>query len=115
MQMPALMTLAARAAQHAAARQSVAARNLANADTPGYAAADLAPFDARREARAMRAGAAPAWRAVATAAPRDPNGNAVDLEDEILRATDAQRAHDRALTVYRASLDLLRAGLGRGR
>ena len=115
MQMPALMTLAARAAQHAAARQAVAARNVANADTPGFRAHDVTPFDPIREAAALRGAPAPAWRSVAAPGPRDPNGNDIDMETEILRATDAQRAHDKAVTVYRASLDLLRAGIGRGR
>ena len=33
-------------AAHAGARQTVVARNMANADTPGYTAQDIAPFEA---------------------------------------------------------------------
>jgi flagellar basal-body rod protein FlgB len=43
----------------------------------------------------------------------DPNGNSVDLEDQVMRGLEAARMHDRALTVYRSSLDLMRAALGR--
>jgi flagellar basal-body rod protein FlgB len=47
-------------------------------------------------------------------APADPNGNTVSLQDEILRSVEAARAHSRALAVYRASLDLMRASIGKG-
>ena len=121
MQMPALLSLAASAAGHAAARQAVTARNVVNADTPGFRPSDLTPFAPERggfEARATRVGHmagadARPWRAVAEKGPLDPNGNGVDLETEILRGVDAQRAHDRALTVYRSALDLMRTSLGR--
>ncbi|WP_308915874.1 flagellar basal body protein [Jannaschia sp. LMIT008] len=125
MQMPAILSLAADAARHAADRQAVTARNIVNADTPGFRPFDLTPFDpgldvdasfAQRRTRPGHLGDGPArpWREVTQEGPLDPNGNGVDLETEILRGTDAQRAHNRAITVYRASMDLLRASLGRG-
>ena len=46
-------------------------------------------------------------------APADPNGNSVSLEDQVLRGVEAMRAHDRAIAVYQASLDLMRMSLGR--
>ena len=121
MQMPALLSLAARAAGHAADRQAVTARNVVNADTPGYRPSDLTPFRAELDGFAIRAtrerhfGAfdPKGHRTVTVKGPLDPNGNGVDLETEILRGVEAQRNHDRAVTVYRASLDLLRSSLGR--
>ena len=43
----------------------------------------------------------------------DPNGNSVAIEDEILRSVDAKRQHDRALAIYRSSLNILRTSIGR--
>lgn len=121
MEMPAILSLAARAARHAADRQAVTARNVVNADTPGYRPSDLTPFAAEASdfaLRATRAGHmagldARPWRAVVEDGPLDPNGNGVSLETEILRGVEAQRAHGRALTVYQTALDLMRTSLGR--
>ncbi len=121
-EIPDLMRLAAGAARHAASRQATIAANVANADTPGFLARDVSAFSPddgfalrRADPRhfAGRTGAASEAQVLRDLAA-DPNGNTVDLEDQVLRGIDAARAHDRALTVYRSSLDLLRASLGRG-
>jgi len=114
-------------ARHAGARQAVVAQNMANADTPGYAARDIAPFTALYETggrgdppRATRPGHllgnGPGGFEPITdrEATRDPNGNSVSLETEMLRAIDVQRQHNRALAIYRSSLTVLRSALGRG-
>ena len=125
-----LLTMAADAARHAALRQTVIARNIANSDTPGYAARDLVDFASLMQrgggdfvATATRTGHAGA----ASGLPRDlmirdaapgtttPDGNSVALEDQMVRAADARRQHDLALTLYRKSIDLMRLGLGRAR
>ena len=120
-EIPDLMRLAAGAARHAASRQATLAANVANADTPGFLARDVDAFSPddgfalrRADPRhfAGRTGVG-AEAHVLRDVPADPNGNTVDLEDQVLRGIDAARAHDRALTVYRSSLDLLRASLGR--
>jgi flagellar basal-body rod protein FlgB len=113
-------------ARHAGARQSVLARNIANADTPGYAARDVAPFaetyggTAGFAARTTRAGhiseSAGGYAVEARrqdAGQSDPNGNSVALEQEMLKAVDAKRQHDRALAIYKSSLTVLRAATGR--
>jgi len=113
-------------AQHAGARQSVLARNIANADTPGYTARDIAPFaesykgDAAFAQRATRpghfgdtAGGYAVQARAGDAAMSDPNGNSVALEHEMLKAVDAKRQHDRALAIYKSSLTVLRAATGR--
>lgn len=112
-------------ARHAGARQAVTARNIANADTPGYRAQTIAPFaDAYRtegpaELRQTRAGhvslssGAAVARATPSTAEPSPNGNSVSLEEEMLNAVSAQREHNRALAIYKHSLDVLRTSIGR--
>jgi flagellar basal-body rod protein FlgB len=124
-----VLDLASRLAAHASQRQGVIAENVAHADTPGYRARDLAdfadslgpgaPFVARTTRSGhMGFGADPRGfgaREVAAFGAAQPNGNTVSLEDQMMRAADARQAHDLALGVYGKSLDILRAGLGRGR
>ncbi len=119
-EMPDLMRLAAGAARHAAARQATIATNVVNADTPGFRARDVAPFSpddgfAMRATRPQHLGATSSavepfeLRGV----PADPNGNTVDLEDQILRGIEASRRHDRAVTIYSNALDMMRASIGK--
>jgi flagellar basal-body rod protein FlgB len=42
-----------------------------------------------------------------------PGGNSVSLENEMVAAAQVRMDHDTALAVYRTSLDILRASLGR--
>jgi flagellar basal-body rod protein FlgB len=118
-------------ATHAGARQGVIARNMANADTPGYAAQDIRPFRVEaggdtgpgvdtfrpRATRETHLNAPPATAAFAVSdrpdARADPNGNSVSLESEMLHAVDTKRQHDRAMAIYRSSLDVLRTAIGR--
>jgi flagellar basal-body rod protein FlgB len=114
-------------ARHAGARQAVVSQNMANADTPGYAARDItafaqvyAPDGGDQTLRATRAGhmlGADARLDFAVAkdpdAVADPNGNSVALETEMLRAVDVKRQHDRALAIYKSSLTVLRTAIGR--
>ncbi|MBZ8117533.1 FlgB family protein [Roseovarius sp. LXJ103] len=114
-------------AKHAGARQAIVARNMANADTPGYAARDIAPFAetfkggqiqfAPRQTRAGHIGENAAGYAVQTreraTGVTDPNGNSVSLETEMLKAVDVKRQHDRAISIYKSSLTILRAATGR--
>ena len=123
-----VMRLAQDLARYSGARQSQVARNIANADTPGYRAKDLEPFaaslgrDAKPDGlRSTRTGhlstplSSVSWQSVNVAGQASPNGNTVSLETEMVRATRAKSTHDLALTVYRSSLDVLRTALGRGR
>lgn len=118
-----LLSLATDKARHAAARQEVAARNVANADTPGYKAREVTDFKAQLEEGFETRRTHPkhiefssnttAWREFDVDAPADPNGNTVSLDTEVLRSVEAERAHSRAISIYEASLGVLRAGLGR--
>jgi flagellar basal-body rod protein FlgB len=117
-------------AAHAGARQSSIARNIANADTPGYRPVDLAPFAevyrtggdfAPRQTRAGHFGAGPGALAQAARALRPvpgaagPNGNGVSLEAEMMKAAEVRQSHDLALSIYQDALGILRTSLGRPR
>ena len=112
---------------HADERQRIVARNIANADTPGYAAADVADFAANYRADTssfeMRATdprhlTDPGWVVARTVVSSDstgasPNGNSVSIEDEMVKMATAKREQDIALGVYRSGLEILRTSLGR--
>ncbi len=114
-------------ARHAASRQAIAARNVANADTPGYKAKDLAPFaqtyrsgmldPGLKTSRSRHIQIEPTEGPISRALPDDgavsPNGNSVSLETEMVRATDIRKQHELALSVYSTSLNILRTSLGR--
>ncbi|KPN64845.1 flagellar basal-body rod protein FlgB [Aliiroseovarius crassostreae] len=112
-------------AQHAAARQSTIAQNVANADTPGYRARDLVSFSETydapdgtemRRSRAKHAltpsenpGQAP--QSILRDGPTSPNGNSVSLETELMASASAKRDHDLALAVYKSSMNIMRAAV----
>lgn len=108
---------------HSAARLGMAAQNVAQADTPGYRARDVADFAetyARGQSlRTTRPGHFGHVRDDSLAPirldlPADPNGNSVSLEEEMIRAAHARQGHDMALAVYRSVSAITRAALGRG-
>ena len=115
-------------ARHAGIQQAASAQNIANADTPGYRAVEVAGFaeimnssgDGPTGQRATRPGHLNRQTHGATVDVRrssdaiDPNGNTVSLESEMVVAVDAKRQHDRALAIYRSGLNILRASIGRG-
>lgn len=113
-------------ARHAGARQAVVARNIANADTPGFQAERIAAFKDVYQSngsggmRATRDGHLNAREMVNT--PREllptgapsPNGNTVSIEEEMLNSVAVSREHNRALAIYRHALTVLRTSIGRG-
>ncbi|MDF1871739.1 FlgB family protein [Vannielia sp.] len=122
-----ILSMARGLASHSAARQEVVARNLAQADTPGYKARDIAAFSqsydsggtmALRGTRVQHIG-----RGEASQTPRsfiergidgDPNGNTVSIEAQMVKSAEISTKHDMALSVYRSTLGMMRATLGRG-
>ncbi len=112
-------------AKHAGARQAVVAQNVAHADTPGYRAQNIAPFQdvfERSTSFNMR-GAREGHIASATGASRlqielsssepAPNGNSVSIEEEMQNAVAISREHSRALAIYQHTLTVLRTTIGR--
>lgn len=119
----AILRMADAVARHSATRHRIISDNIANADTPGFKAKDIEPFQAAYEnAQPMRATRQghfdSAQRLTFTARPDSasgavsPNGNDVALGDQMVRATQALGAHDRATTVYKKTIDILRTALG---
>lgn len=106
-------------ARHAAKRHMLVAKNIANADTPGYRAQDIAPFSVSytgsapqtlRQTHAMHI--LPNAFIDHSIVERDfdtaKNGNSVTLETEMVHATEVRRAHSRAITIYRFALNQIR-------
>jgi flagellar basal-body rod protein FlgB len=114
------------------ARQRVLAENVANADTPQYQAQDLAPlkFEAPTRAPASRATVALARtegghiaglglsqapfeaQSLANHEVR-PTGNAVSLEDEMMKVAANQMDFQAATALYMRSLSLIKTALGK--
>jgi flagellar basal-body rod protein FlgB len=111
-------------------RQSVLSQNVANADTPGYTAKDVKPpsfaeLVTGASARLPMVVTEPGhvlpvnnpgdFKIVAQkTGERAPDGNAVQLEDQMMKISDT--ANDYALTtsLYRQQLGLLKLVLGHG-
>ncbi len=112
-------------AQHAGARQAVTAANMANADTPEYRAQSIAPFSdtfdntAAMGLRTTKSGHLDLKSQLASSpvefvdAEASPNGNSVSLEQEMINSVEIQREHNRALAIYKHSLDVLRITIGK--
>lgn len=108
------------------ARQKLLARNVANADTPGFRPSDAVPFhavlarshasaalvttDARHLMPARMTSLAVEARRVAE---RTPNGNAVSLDEQAVRIAETDQAHALAMGLHRKYLGLFRMTLGR--
>lgn len=108
-----------------AERQRVVAQNVANADTPGYAARDLArPADFSEALNGARGvglmrtsaqhipsstGTAPTF-AVERAPDSEttPDGNSVVVEEQMLRMAESRMAYDAAIGFYQKSMNMLR-------
>ncbi len=108
-----IFSLASARARHAAAQQAVVAQNIANSDTPGYRARDIADFAETMRQMRDQPEKNMELRTRDAGTPASPNGNSVSLELEMLRGIEAQRAHSRAIRVYGAALGILRASIGR--
>ncbi|BCM81568.1 flagellar basal body rod protein FlgB [Methylobacterium indicum] len=113
-------------------RQKVLAENVANADTPGFRARDLKAPRFQLDGSVAAAGlpgvglartsgvhlagtgqAAPSEERTGTRFEMMPSGNAVSLEEEMLKAADNQSDYQLASLLYRKSLQTLRTAVGR--
>ena len=125
-----VLRMARTMAAHAGHRQALVARNVANAETPGYKAVDLTPFADIHAGTASQmtrtrtghvwtdraSGSRPGWAVQAdTRTAPSPDGNTVTLEHEMLRMVEVRQQHDLALSIYRSTLGVLRSSLGQGR
>lgn len=108
-------------------RQKLLAENVSNADTPGFRPKDLEAFrpgasQATRSSVALDrtsalhiAGAGGQVGADDRAARRfetRPSGNAVNIDDEMLKVAENQSEYQLASSLYQKSLAMLRAAAG---
>ncbi|MDP7150337.1 MAG: FlgB family protein [Paracoccaceae bacterium] len=120
-----LFRLSQAMAGHATTRLNLISQNVANADTPGYQAKDIAPFDALvrddkpfADLRATRPGHVSGFGGgsdvvVEVGTTVSPNGNSVSVENELLKAAEVQERYDSALAIYKSGLNILRTSIGR--
>ena len=122
-----IFRMAGALAAHAEARQNTIAQNVANSDTPGYRARDVAPFaetyraeDAGIPLKVSRASHFSSSTGETRFADRvdesispAPNGNSVTVEREMVKSAETRHQHDLALTIYRSALGIMRSSLGR--
>ena len=111
-------------------RQRLLSENVANADTPGFKPRDLAPPDVGRNAPAVgsyltltrtaaghmgTSGAEPGRFNVANRGATEvrPGGNAVSLEDEMIKVAANQMDYQAATSLYTRSLGLLKTAMGK--
>ncbi len=113
-------------------RQRVLAENVSNSDTPGFKPRDLVEpkFDNIGNATGGAMGQLPMMRAGGTSimpsgggadfAPNSrgsyesrPSGNAVNLEDEMMKVSANQMDYAAATSLYTRSLGLLKTAIGK--
>ena len=107
-------------------RQSVLAENIANANTPGYKPHDLQPFAATlSQVQSVEPAQTQPNHLAGTIAPaaanevvdrthmRSPDGNAVSLDEQLVKLADTETAHSMVTSIYRAYLGMFNTALGR--
>jgi flagellar basal-body rod protein FlgB len=112
------------------ARQGVLSQNVANADTPGYAARDVKPIDfsdilkgtaqtgpglAITDPRHIAINADTTSNFENTDAPdteSNPTGNTVSLEQEMIKVSDTQAQYAAATGLYSKALSMMRTAIG---
>ena len=107
-------------------RQKLLSENVANADTPNFRPRDLAPPKpeastsgmltlARTSAGHLSLGGGTTQFDAARRSNAEvrPTGNAVDLEDEMLKVAANQMDYQAATTLYSRSLGLLKTAIGK--
>lgn len=121
-----ILQMAQAMASHAMLRQNAISQNVANADTPGYAARDVESFADTYDAtgdhqlKATRPGHLGAQGTFTAQeitrhdpGTMSPNGNSVSIEDEMVKGVEVKQQHDLALAIYKSSMGILRTSLGR--
>jgi flagellar basal-body rod protein FlgB len=110
-------------------RQQLLAQNVANSDTPSYRPVDLAPMDTSQnhpqlpplvlqQTNPAHVGGALGGAPTFGVDPHGgyeirPAGNAVNLEDEMMKVAANQMDYETATTLYTHSLNLIKTALGK--
>ena len=110
-------------------RQTLLSQNVANADTPGYAARDLKPVDFETELacagpKGFSGMAVTDARHIAlpvsglqpdeqqTEVDTTPSGNSVSLEEEMMKVADTQAQYQTASNIYSKAIGMMRTAIG---
>lgn len=114
-------------------RQDLLSQNVANADTPGYAARDLKAIDFSEALESSNALAQsggsmtvtdPRHIAVGQQAPQDfesvttndteasPGGNTISLEQEMIKVADTQAQFQAASNLYAKTMTMMKTAIG---
>ncbi len=132
-----IFALAERRLAWADQRQTVLAQNIANADTPGWRPRDVAPFANSLEGAAMGLartdpahlagpefdqadqGAAPGGSGLSAArtgrpSARQPDGNAVSVDEQLTKVADTETTQTLVTTIYRQYMQMFALALGHG-
>ena len=106
-------------------RRAVLAQNIANANTPGFKPHDLKSFAAtlggaiaiaqvRTHPNHLgTAGATALGEVVDRTHTQSPDGNAVALDEQLMKVADTDTAHALVITIYRKYLGMFSMALGR--
>lgn len=110
-------------------RQDLLSQNVANADTPGYVARDLKPLNFEDAMKSVTSGSMLmttnarhiALSSSTSSAFEDqaspdtesnPNGNAVSLEQEMIKVSDTQAQFQAAANIYAKAMTLMKTAIG---
>jgi flagellar basal-body rod protein FlgB len=113
------------------ARQTLLSQNVANADTPGYAARDLKPVDFESELGNQTAsvfsglrttdarhipvsvsGPSQSEDGTVTQTETTETGNSVSLEEEMIKVADTQAQYQTAANLYSKAVGMMRTAIG---
>ncbi len=107
-------------------RQEVLAQNIANLNTPNWQAKDMKPFAealagvaaptlARTDPGHLAGTVDPAQSLLTTqASAREPDGNAVSLDDQLTKVADTATSQAIATTLYKKYMSMFSLALGYG-
>jgi flagellar basal-body rod protein FlgB len=110
-------------------RQDLLSQNVANADTPGYAARDLKPLDFADALKGASGGGTMLTtnsRHIAMSPSKasafddhetpdiaaSPNGNSVSLEQEMIKVSETQAQFQAAANLYAKAMTLMKTAIG---
>ncbi len=122
----ALFDLADRRLAWLGAREGVLSQNVANANTPGWKARDVVPFASYLASSGSSAGTLvqtspmhlkgtlpDGTEGKVQPGEQSPDGNAVSLDEQLVKIAQTDTDHELASTVYTKYLGMFRMALGR--
>ena len=110
------------------ARQNVLSQNVANVDTPGYSAIDLKPVDFEKvlkdatDSSEFQGGLTVTDPNHISVAPQssgydksiDQTGDAVSVEEEMMKVADTQAQYQAATNIYAKAISMMRTAIDSG-